>query len=234
MNRGGFSWRRLTGISAAKGRLSRRIGVPLTKSGRQRKLGRMVSGGGCLLPVGIAVLILVLSLIACASSPTATPTPRPLSAPATRAAATSTTSTASTRPASTPTGPRANTAANLRAGPGTNYDKIGSAASGQALDIVARNSTGDWYQLRGGGWIFGELVTGAPVVPVAAIIPTAPPATNASIVTSAPATTSAPTAPAAPPARACCKHCGSNSQPCGDSCIALNKTCYVGQGCACP
>ena len=61
MNLGGFSWKRAVGISAAKARLSRRIGIPLTKSGRQRKLGRIVSGGGCLLllvgllalPVGI-------------------------------------------------------------------------------------------------------------------------------------------------------------------------------------
>jgi len=35
-----FSWRRALGISAAKGRLSRRIGIPLTRSGRERKAGR--------------------------------------------------------------------------------------------------------------------------------------------------------------------------------------------------
>lgn len=40
MNRGGFSWSRLLGISAAKGRVSRKIGIPLTRSGRQRKLGK--------------------------------------------------------------------------------------------------------------------------------------------------------------------------------------------------
>ncbi|MEJ0047388.1 MAG: hypothetical protein WDN04_15715 [Rhodospirillales bacterium] len=39
-----FSWRRATGLSAAKARVSRTIGVPLTRSGRQRKLGRAV---GC-------------------------------------------------------------------------------------------------------------------------------------------------------------------------------------------
>lgn len=31
----------------------------------------------------------------------------------------------------------------------------------------------------------------------------------------------------------CCKDCGSDSQPCGDSCIALDKTCHKGPGCAC-
>ena len=42
MNFGGFSWRRAIGLSAAKARLSRRIGVPLTRSGRQRKIGALV------------------------------------------------------------------------------------------------------------------------------------------------------------------------------------------------
>lgn len=37
-----FSWKRALGISAAKGKISRKIGVPLTKSGRERKLGRMI------------------------------------------------------------------------------------------------------------------------------------------------------------------------------------------------
>ena len=39
MNTGGFSWKRLLGITAFKGDISRAIGIPLTKSGRRRKLG---------------------------------------------------------------------------------------------------------------------------------------------------------------------------------------------------
>jgi hypothetical protein len=42
MNRGGFSWKRFIGISAFKAKISRKIGIPLTKSGRQRKLGAFV------------------------------------------------------------------------------------------------------------------------------------------------------------------------------------------------
>ena len=65
MNRGGFSWKRFFGVSAAKARISRTIGIPLTKTGRERKLGRIVSGGGCLviaafwigIPVTIALII---------------------------------------------------------------------------------------------------------------------------------------------------------------------------------
>lgn len=65
MNLGGFSWKRFFGISAAKSRISRSIGIPLTKSGRERKIGRMVTGGGCLImaafwiaiPVAIVIII---------------------------------------------------------------------------------------------------------------------------------------------------------------------------------
>lgn len=39
MNRGGFSWKRFFGITAQRQRISRKIGIPLTKSGRQRKAG---------------------------------------------------------------------------------------------------------------------------------------------------------------------------------------------------
>jgi len=49
-----FSWRRATGLAAAKGRLSRKIGIPLTRSGRQRKMGKMM---GCTL----ALLVLAAS-----------------------------------------------------------------------------------------------------------------------------------------------------------------------------
>ena len=66
MGFGGFSWKRAVGISAAKARLSRGIGIPLTKSGRQRKLGAFVSRGGCLVVVVglIATPLVVLRLIA--------------------------------------------------------------------------------------------------------------------------------------------------------------------------
>ncbi len=50
--RRGFSWKRALGISAAKGRISRKIGIPLTRSGRRKKLKRM----GCSTMIGILVL----------------------------------------------------------------------------------------------------------------------------------------------------------------------------------
>jgi hypothetical protein len=57
MGFGGFSWKRALGISAAKARLSRRIGIPLTRSGREQKIGRIVSGGGCLVALLLMIVI---------------------------------------------------------------------------------------------------------------------------------------------------------------------------------
>lgn len=74
-NRGGFSWKRLSGYSAAKTRISRRTGIPFTRSGRQRKLGRMVTGGGCLLPLILLVLALLLATIAACAGPQPAPAP---------------------------------------------------------------------------------------------------------------------------------------------------------------
>jgi len=57
MNRGGFSWNRLLGISTAKARLSRRIGVPLTRSGRQRKFGRAMGCMTIVVPVVVGIAV---------------------------------------------------------------------------------------------------------------------------------------------------------------------------------
>lgn len=54
-----FSGKRALGISAAKCRVSRKIGIPLTRSGRQRKLGR---AAGCLV-VFAAIIGMPLSLV---------------------------------------------------------------------------------------------------------------------------------------------------------------------------
>lgn len=54
-----FSWRRAIGASAAKARLSSPIGIPLTRSGRERKAGRKATswlGWGV-----VAIVLLILS-----------------------------------------------------------------------------------------------------------------------------------------------------------------------------
>ena len=58
-----FSWRRALGVSQAQAKLSRQIGIPLSRSGRQRKIGR--SMGCCwilLVPVGGLALWRVLGI----------------------------------------------------------------------------------------------------------------------------------------------------------------------------
>lgn len=48
-----FSWKRALGISQAQANLSKQIGVPLSKSGRQRKAGAAI---GCVIPIIIVLL----------------------------------------------------------------------------------------------------------------------------------------------------------------------------------
>lgn len=64
-NRGGFSWNRFLGITNVKRKISRKTGIPLTRSGRQQKIGRIVSKG-CLgmlmmgfISIGIVILFVV-------------------------------------------------------------------------------------------------------------------------------------------------------------------------------
>lgn len=62
MNKGGFSWKKLSGYSEAKSNLSRKIGIPLTKSGRNQKLGRIATKGcmGMLFTFIFSILIFVI------------------------------------------------------------------------------------------------------------------------------------------------------------------------------
>ncbi len=53
MNRGGFSWIRFIGVSKIKSNISRKIGIPFTKSGRYQKIGRMITGNGCVINIAI-------------------------------------------------------------------------------------------------------------------------------------------------------------------------------------
>ena len=42
MNKGGFSWKTFLGITGFKRNISRTTGIPITKGGIERKVGRMV------------------------------------------------------------------------------------------------------------------------------------------------------------------------------------------------
>ena len=54
-----LSWQRAVGISAAQGRLSRAIGVPLTRSGR----ASASSGGWSLHGLGVGLVIAILAFL---------------------------------------------------------------------------------------------------------------------------------------------------------------------------
>lgn len=99
---------------------------------------------------------------------------------------------------------------NIRSGPGTEFDLIGSADQGQSFPIVAKSPAGDWWQIccinEQPGWIFGELATveNVETVVVAADLPTPPPIAAAPPTETpagdAPAATAPAEAPAAAPA----------------------------------
>lgn len=109
---------------------------------------------------------------------------------------------------------------NVRAGPGTDHPIIGALQTGNSAAILAKNTSGDWWQISlpdgATGWIYGALVEtvgDTTSVAVAQAIPTAPPATatpvpqpTATSALSEPApaepapTESAPAQPAEPPA----------------------------------
>ena len=58
-----WSWKRASGLSAMKGKISRKTGIPLSKSGRQRKIGRAL---GCCIPFAVLVATPVGTLAAIA------------------------------------------------------------------------------------------------------------------------------------------------------------------------
>lgn len=72
-------------------------------------------------------------------------------------------------PTAVASGAVANRNANLRGGPGTEFEIVGGVATGDTLEVVGRNADGSWYQLADGNWIAAFLVEG-----VEASIPVAP------------------------------------------------------------
>jgi uncharacterized protein YraI len=159
-----------------------------------------------------------------AAAPTSTPTANPptptatVATPITATVAVTTTVAVTANQIITPTAAPVNEAqltiagetVNVRSGPATTFDAIGSAANGESFPIVARNAQGDWWQIccinDQPGWVFGELamVANADNVAIAADAPTPAPVAVAVAPTTAPAAdqptpTSAPAAPAPAP-----------------------------------
>lgn len=105
-----------------------------------------------------------------------TPTPRPTRAPVRTA---------------TPVVPApdivVNVQANLRAGPGRQYDIVRELRPGERVEPILRTPDGRWVQLRNGHWLFAPLINNLPAdLPIARNLPPTP-------VLPAPTPTVAPT-----------------------------------------
>ena len=57
-----FSWKRAVGITNAKRKIAKATGIPTTKAGRQRKIGKVMTGGGCLIYI-VGGIIIICGLI---------------------------------------------------------------------------------------------------------------------------------------------------------------------------
>ena len=124
-------------------------------------------------------------------APTSTPVPPSATATATSSAPTAT-ATAMPRPQV-----MAQDTANLRSGPGKAYPLVGRLAAGQSAEIIARNASGDWWQLARSGqspaWVAGTTVKVQGPIDTVAVAENVPPPPR-------PPTAGPPTAP--PPTQA--------------------------------
>ncbi|MCB0254875.1 MAG: DUF5107 domain-containing protein [Anaerolineae bacterium] len=99
-------------------------------------------------------------------SPTATATPSPVPATATAIPTDTFTPTATPTATASATPPAAfavivRNPVNLRGGPGQRFDVVGQVISGQRYPVLARNASGNWWQIEVdglAGWVFGDLV----------------------------------------------------------------------------
>ena len=78
----------------------------------------------------------------------------------------------------TPAGPLATAAGdlNVRAGPGTEYDRIGGANEGEEFAITGRSSDGEWWRIDfegRSGWLYAPFVLAANAENVPVVTPEA-------------------------------------------------------------
>lgn len=132
------------------------------------------------------VLILLVALAwlvpACAATtPEATPTESPTQASTSTAAPSETLHPLTTTATPTPIAGTTRTQINVRGGPGASFASLGLLGSGQKVQVVERDATGNWYAilfpagLSGRGWVAAAYVQ----VDNPADIPTALPTTTA-------------------------------------------------------
>lgn len=116
----------------------------------------------------IPLLTLIVLCTACGRDRAPTPTVGPTAAPTTPVPARPTVPP-EPNPTATPVlrlG-TVNDTANLRAEPSTDALVVGGAEAGTVLELVAADSSGDWYQLANGSWIAAFLIDEDLDLPVA-------------------------------------------------------------------
>jgi uncharacterized protein YgiM (DUF1202 family) len=138
-------------------------------------------------------------LAATVAVPTAAPA-SPTAAPAEAAAPSPTAPPPTSSPTPEPQAPRvvADSTVNLRGGPDKGYPVVARLGAGKEAAIVARNASGDWWQIEVTGvnqaWVAGTVVRVLGAIDTVAVAEDIPP-----MPTAAPRPTAAPQPTAAPP-----------------------------------
>lgn len=129
--------------------------------------------GASTTPVSVAgnepIVVMQTATPVSETEPEATPVPPPSPTPEPESTATPlpepTTQPAQAEPAvSFPVAVRGQ--ADLRTGPGMNFDSVGLVAAGATILISGQDETGGWFQLENGNWIVGEVLASKPPVPI--------------------------------------------------------------------
>ena len=55
-----FSLKRALGITTLKRKIAKTTGIPTTKAGRQKKIGSLLTGNGCLFPLLLIIISIYL------------------------------------------------------------------------------------------------------------------------------------------------------------------------------
>ncbi|KNF09667.1 hypothetical protein CLPU_2c01180 [Gottschalkia purinilytica] len=63
MGKGGFSWKRATGVTKTKQNFYRKTGIPTTRSGRQRKAGSTMRCATFIILSILMIITLILAIL---------------------------------------------------------------------------------------------------------------------------------------------------------------------------
>jgi predicted Ser/Thr protein kinase len=172
---------------------------------KRRDLNPVVIGGAV---IGIIAVLAVIAMLVVggggddngkevADQPSATFTFTPTDEPTNTPAPTDTPSPTATSRTTTAT--ILAERANVRGGPGLDFDVIGALSRDEEVVVIGISEDGDWYQIAapgiGSGWVSADIVrlSGNPNVPVVALPTATPTLTHTPTITPSPTITPTPT-----------------------------------------